>query len=122
VPKAVGDRPDTALKPDSSLKDRLRTLEPPPNAAAVKTQPPAVIPQSAAKAKPPPLDEWPRPQGLLSDAATRALKQLGPKPISLADICAHSGLSSAEAMAALTELELAGLSRQLAGRQFIMMM
>jgi len=61
------------------------------------------------------------PQDLLSDGARRALSQLGAQPVSLATLCEKSGLSSAEAMAALTELELAGLSRQLAGRQFVIM-
>ncbi len=54
----------------------------------------------------------------LSDEAKLAFKQLGPVPKPLGEICEQSGLSSAAAMAALTELELAGLSRQLAGRQF----
>ena len=38
--------------------------------------------------------------------------------IKAAAFCAASGLPSGVVMAALTELELAGLSRQLAGRQF----
>ncbi len=55
----------------------------------------------------------------LSESAKKAYRQLGPKPMSLRSICENSGLSPGEAMAALTELELAGLSRQQAGRQFI---
>lgn len=57
----------------------------------------------------------------LSEAAKKAYRQLGPQPVSLSAICEMSGLASGEAMAALTELELQGLSRQLAGRQFVIM-
>lgn len=57
----------------------------------------------------------------LSRAAQQALRQLGVTPVPLSTICDKSGLTSGEAMAALTELELAGLSRQLAGRQFVIM-
>ncbi len=64
-------------------------------------------------------DEKDTQASALSDIAQRALKQLSAVPMSLADICERSGLSGAEAMAALTELELSGLSRQLAGRQFV---
>lgn len=55
----------------------------------------------------------------LSGSARKALRQLGPVPVTLSQICETSGLSTGEAMAALTELELSGLSRQLAGRQFV---
>ncbi len=54
----------------------------------------------------------------VSEAAQKAFEQLGVNPRSLVQIAQGSGLSSGEAMAALTELELAGLSRQLPGRQF----
>ena len=39
-------------------------------------------------------------------------------PLPLDALCAKTGLPPPKAMAALTELELAGFSRQLAGRQF----
>ncbi len=58
---------------------------------------------------------------VLSDAAKLAYEQLGVNPVSLAQIAKRSGLSPGEAMAALTELELAGLSRQMPGRQFVIM-
>ncbi len=54
----------------------------------------------------------------VSEAAKKAFAELGINPSSLAQIVEKSGLSPGEAMAALTELELAGLSRQLPGRQF----
>ncbi len=57
----------------------------------------------------------------LSDVAKRALSQLKAQPVDLQSICEKSELSVAEAMAALTELELAGLSRQLPGRRFVIM-
>lgn len=57
----------------------------------------------------------------LSETALRAYSQLTVTPVSLDAICQQSGLTSGEAMAALTELELSGLSRQLAGRQFVVM-
>lgn len=57
----------------------------------------------------------------LSEGAKLAFEQLGVNPLSLAQIAKRSGLTPGEAMAALTELELAGLSRQLPGRQFVIM-
>lgn len=39
-------------------------------------------------------------------------------PLPLDALCAKTDLPPPKAMAALTELELAGFSRQLAGRQF----
>ncbi len=54
----------------------------------------------------------------VSKAARAAFSKLSINPRGLAQIAEESGLSSGEAMAALTELELAGLSRQLPGRQF----
>ncbi len=54
----------------------------------------------------------------VSDEAKIAFAQLGINPSTLAQIVEKSGLSSGEAMAALTELELAGLTRQLPGRKF----
>ncbi len=63
----------------------------------------------------------PDPMGLLSDDAKKAFGVLGAAPVSLNQICDESGLSPGAARAALTELELAGLSRQLAGRQFVIM-
>lgn len=55
----------------------------------------------------------------LSPAAAALSAALSARPQGLAELCAASGLAPAAAMAALTELELAGLSRQLAGRQFV---
>ncbi len=63
----------------------------------------------------------PEPAADLSEAAQKTYRQLGIKPVSLTQICERSGLAPGEAMAALTELELNGLSRQLAGRQFVIM-
>ena len=63
----------------------------------------------------------PDPLADVSEAAKKTYRQLGPKPVSLTKICEQSGLAPGEAMAALTELELNGLSRQLAGRQFVIM-
>lgn len=54
----------------------------------------------------------------LSEHAQAVYRVLTARAQGLETICAASGLSSGEVMAALTELELAGLSRQLAGRQF----
>ncbi len=86
---------------------------PPPRLAASAPSAPSA---PAAPAAPPTPED---PKDLLSESAQKALAQLGPAPLGLADICQRSGLTSAQAMAALTELELAGLSRQLAGRQFV---
>ena len=54
----------------------------------------------------------------LSEGAQTVYRVLTAHAQGLEAICAASGLSSGQAMAALTELEVAGLSRQLAGRQF----
>lgn len=54
----------------------------------------------------------------LSKSAQAVYRVLTARPQGLEALCAACGLSSGEVMAALTELELAGLSRQLAGRQF----
>lgn len=56
----------------------------------------------------------------LSQAALAAQKALGCTPKTLAQLCAESGLAPPAAMAALTELELAGACRQLAGRRFVL--
>ena len=55
----------------------------------------------------------------LSPEAAALCAALSARPQGLAELCAASGLAPGAAMAALTELELAGLSRQLAGRQFV---
>lgn len=60
-------------------------------------------------------------QAEVSETAERVLNCLSVLPVGLAQICQQSGLGPGPAMAALTELELAGLSRQLAGRQFVVM-
>ena len=75
-------------------------------AAAKKEQAPA-HPQDAAA------DDLP-----LSDAATRMRAALPVRPQEFGALCAATGLSAGAAMAALTELELAGVSSQLAGRRF----
>ena len=56
----------------------------------------------------------------LSEAALAAKRALGCTPKTLAQLCAESGLAPPAAMAALTELELAGACRQLAGRRFVL--
>ncbi|MDL2253705.1 DNA-processing protein DprA [Ruminococcaceae bacterium OttesenSCG-928-I18] len=56
----------------------------------------------------------------VSDDARRAFDHLGMNPVTLAQVSERSGLSPGQAMAALTELELAGLSRQLPGRRFVL--
>ena len=56
----------------------------------------------------------------LSEAALAAKRALGCTPKTLAQLCAESGLAPPAAMAALTELELAGTCRQLAGRRFVL--
>ncbi|MDL2219533.1 DNA-processing protein DprA [Ruminococcaceae bacterium OttesenSCG-928-O06] len=98
----------SAARANAPLAQRLNTLK--------TEEPPAQKPsaQSAQKAK-----EQAEEKALLSEEAKRALRQLGAKPVPLSEICERSGLAPAAAMAALTELELAGLSRQLAGRQFV---
>ncbi len=122
VPKPVAERPIEKPRADSALSGRLRTLQ----TTAPEKQKPARMDNFARSAHgarpaapPAPPDPGTTPQSLLSDDAKKALAQLGPRPATLADICKRSGLSSAGAMAALTELELAGLSRQLPGRQFV---
>jgi predicted Rossmann fold nucleotide-binding protein DprA/Smf involved in DNA uptake len=88
--------------PDIGLTERLRTLQ--------KALPARQAAASGPSGTPP---------APLSGEAQKALAQLGHKPVGLQDITQRSGLTPAEVMAALTELELAGLSRQLAGRQFV---
>lgn len=56
----------------------------------------------------------------LSGDARRLRGALGPLPKSLAALCAESGLPAGQAMAALTELELAGVARALAGRRYVL--
>ncbi len=123
----------------SPLANRLRTLNPPKSLSESprgrqKTTPPSAPKEPvkpAKKAKEPAPSSFASqvktqmqpPQDAAEDLsanAKKALAQLGPKAVALSHICDESGLSSGEAMAALTELELAGLSRQLAGRQFIL--
>ena len=60
------------------------------------------------------------PEIPVSPSARKIYRVLTSRPQSLTKICESTGLPPAQAMAALTELELAGLSRQLAGRQFIL--
>lgn len=55
----------------------------------------------------------------LSDAAQKLSKVLSAQPQPIAELCAKAQLPFAAAMAALTELELAGLCTQQAGRQFL---
>ncbi len=54
----------------------------------------------------------------LSDAAKQMRAALTVHPQEFGALCAATGLAAGAAMAALTELELAGLSDQLAGRRF----
>ena len=60
----------------------------------------------------------PKDEPALSEQAQAVYRLLTARPQGLETLCAASGLPSGVVMAALTELELAGLSRQLAGRQF----
>ena len=60
----------------------------------------------------------PKDEPALSEQAQAVYRLLTARPQGLEALCAASGLPSGVVMAALTELELAGLSRQLAGRQF----
>lgn len=79
-------------------------------------QAPAKKPEPAAQSR------MPDPQAVLPTMGTaaRALYAcLGTQPVSLGVLCETSGLAPGAVMAALTELELAGLSRQLAGRRFV---
>lgn len=55
---------------------------------------------------------------MVSGEAQQVFGHLGTTPQGLEAICTACGLAAGRVMAALTELELAGLSRQLAGRQF----
>ncbi|WP_367926104.1 DNA-processing protein DprA [uncultured Ruthenibacterium sp.] len=55
----------------------------------------------------------------ISPMAQRIYDVLTCQPLTLAQICDAADMPSAQTMAALTELELAGLSCQMAGRQFI---
>ena len=55
----------------------------------------------------------------LGTQAQAMRKVLGCTPKTLAELCEASGLPAGAAMAALTELELAGVCRQLAGRRFV---
>lgn len=56
---------------------------------------------------------------LLGENAKKILSSVGVHPQTMAEICEKSALGVGQVMAALTELELAGLVQQLAGRQFI---
>ena len=86
-----------------TVDDLLEELPPPPTADAtandVATPPP---PEAAA------LDG---PEAALYDA-------LGPKPVHIDVLCATVGMSSAEALALLFQLELKGLVEQRIGKQF----
>lgn len=102
-------------------EDVLNAYRGGPYAALLFSEEPALAP---AKAQQAPLPAPPAPvqaEALraVSEAARLAFAQLGAAPVSFAQVCGASGLGPAAAMAALTELELAGLSRQLAGRQFV---
>lgn len=118
VPAA--DRPLEKPLPDDTLTERLQGIRSPKRTPSrsrtVPTQAAASREEMPARGKP---SEAPLAEPGLSEKASRALKELGATPMSLSALCEKSGLSSGEAMAALTELELAGLSRQLAGRQFV---
>lgn len=57
-------------------------------------------------------------QELSPDARRMRAALRAAAPQTLEALCAETGLAPSKAMAALTELEIAGLSRQLAGRQF----
>ena len=117
VPRPVAERPAERPRADSSLSGRLKTLQAPaekPRPAAGRTDT-LVTSRRPAASSSPLVDTG----ELLSETAQKALAQLGPVPVPLDEICKRSGLSPAEAMAALTELELAGLSRQMPGRQFV---
>ena len=59
-------------------------------------------------------------QPALSEEAKRMAKAVGAKEKTLAQLCAESGLATGAAMAALTELELAGKVRALAGRRYVL--
>lgn len=69
--------------------------------------------ETQPKAQPEEQDEIP-----LSDSAKRILGALSVHPQEFGALCAASGLAAGAAMAALTELELAGCCTQLAGRRF----
>lgn len=63
----------------------------------------------------------PLPQTLLQgvgEEARQVYDCLGTAPVGIGEVCRQTGLAPGRVMAALTELELAGLVRQLAGRQF----
>ncbi len=95
------------MKEESTASGQISSKEAPASFASATG---ATKPKDALSAKPE-----------LSDVAKRALAQLKATPVDLQSICEKSELSVAEAMAALTELELAGLSRQLPGRRFVIM-
>lgn len=77
-------------------------------------------------AKPTPEEEKPKREApeetllMVGEEARAVYAHLGPHPVGLAHLCEKTGLVPGRAMAALTELELVGLSRQMAGRQFIL--
>jgi hypothetical protein len=126
APAAKAAAPRPSPRQSASLAGHLSTLQKPQESAASARPPGFAGARAAPAAVPTGGDMVLKPQKndpfeLLSDEAKRAYAQLGPRPVPLAVICEKSGLSSAEAMAALTELDLAGLSRQLAGRQFVIM-
>lgn len=116
TPVPANEKRHVTYKADQSLAGRLSTVAKQPVHKPILTGQPVAKPLQTT---PPPVKDIQSGEVSLSSAAKRALAQLGVKPVAFADICKRSGLSSAEAMAALTELELAGRSRQLAGRQFV---
>lgn len=61
-----------------------------------------------------------QPAAPLSATARIISKVLSHRPQTLAALCDLTALSTPAVMAALTELELAGISRQQAGRQFVL--
>ena len=64
-------------------------------------------------------EEGPAADLPLSGEARALLNHLGAQPCTAQQLCAAAQLSAPVVMAALTELELAGLASQLAGRQFV---
>lgn len=133
MPKAAQAVPEVPEVPVSQLAQQQRPAVPPivhraPETAAEQPQAQPMFPPEPPKEKKlqrERLQGQPRPKkqdddpNELSSTGKRALAVLGAVPLSLDILCKRSGLSSAEAMAALTELELSGLSRQLPGRQFV---
>lgn len=135
VPSPVAERKEPKPRADASLSGRLKTLQNTAERPQIKrpdrtqnyTQPQAK-PQANPRTdsfvqahRPPPAKSAAQDTSSLSADASLAMAQLSAAlPMSLTDICQNSGLSSGAAMAALTELELCGVSRQLPGRQFVL--